>query len=109
MIPDYGKPLLSPWASDEILTGKHGRLQVRPVPDANTFGLFYLSSKPESTWAVLTCHPNGHSCLELGKRILTAWEGKDSARAVAQYSFIERCGGLVRNLETILNVIHGQY
>jgi hypothetical protein len=112
----YGDPLLSPYTSEEILTGKHGRLQVRALPDADTFGLFYLANPTEDRpelkrgWTMLACHPNGHSCKELGKRILAAWEGKgDGAYAIEQFDFILRCSGLGRNLETIVHVIRGQY
>jgi hypothetical protein len=91
-------------------------LQVRALPEADTFGLFYLANELEDRpaltrgWTLLACHPNGHSCKGLAQRILSAWEGKgDGARAVDQFDFILRCGGLGRSLETILAVIRGQY
>ena len=114
----YGSPLLSPCDSEteQIMTGKHGQLQVRALPDADTFGLFYLANPNEDRpllvrgWSILACHPNGHSCKELARRILATWAGKgDGARAVEQFDFILRCGGLGRSLETILAVIRGQY
>lgn len=116
MTPTYGNPILSPYVAPGILTGKHGQLQVRALPDADTFGLFYLANPVEDRlelkrgWTLLACHPNGHSCKELANRILAAWAGKgDGARAVDQFDFILRCGGLGRSLETILHVIRGQY
>ena len=112
----YGGPILSPYVDPDILIGKHGRLQIRAMPEADTFGLFYLANPNEDRpalirgWTLLACHPNGHSCKELSTRILAAWEGKgDGARAVDQFDFILRCGGLGRSLETILHVIRGQY
>ena len=114
--PTYGGPILSPYTSEQIMTGKHGKLQVRALPETDTFGLFYMANELEDRpdlvrgWTLLACHPNGHSCKELAQRILSAWEGKgDSARAVDQFDFILRCGGLGRSLETILAVIRGQY
>ena len=118
----FGNPILAPMNSQtcDILTGKHGQLQVRTLPDADTFGLFYqpTSMDGETTgvydptrprdWTLLACHPNGHICKNLGERILAAWEGKgDGARAVDQFDYILRCGGLGRSLETILHVIRG--
>lgn len=112
----YGAPLLSPMNSEtcSLMSGKHGQLQIKALPDADTFGLFYLASEaegePARDWTLLACHPNGHSCKELANRILAAWAGKgDGARAIDQFDFILRCGGLGRSLETILNVIRGQY
>ena len=114
--PTYSAPILSPYVDPDILTGKHGRLQVRALPDADTFGLFYLANPVEDRpelkrgWTLLACHPNGHSSKELANRILAAWEGTgDEARAVDQFNFILECGGLGRSLETILAVIGGQY
>jgi len=102
--------------TQDVLTGKFGRLQVRAIPEADTFALFYLANpledRPELIrgWTMLACHPNGHSCKELAVRILAAWEGKgDGGRAVEQFDFILRCGGLGRSLETVLAVISGQY
>ena len=40
--PTYGGPLLSPHVSEQVLSGKFGRLQVRALPETDTFGLFYL-------------------------------------------------------------------
>jgi hypothetical protein len=113
--PTYGAPLLPPCNSEteQIMPGKFGRLQVRALPEADTFALFYLANPNEGItrgWTMLATHPNGHSCKELARRILATWEGKgDGARAVEQYDFILRCGGLGRSLETILAVIRGQY
>ena len=114
--PTYGGPLLSPYTSEQVMTGKFGRLQVRALPETDTFGLLYLANELEDRpaltrgWTLLACHPNGHSCKDLAQRILAAWEGKgDGARAVDQFDFILRCGGLGRSLETILAVIRGQY
>jgi hypothetical protein len=100
----YGGPILPPMnaETEQVMTGRWGLLQVRALPDADTFGLFYLANEVERGrpdlvrgWTLLACHPNGHSCKELGQRILAAWEGKgDSARAVEQYDFVLRCGGL---------------
>ena len=109
----YGNPIFSPYVAPDILTGKHGQLQIKALPDADTFGLFY-QPKPENDqprgWTLLACHPNGHSCKELANRILAAWAGKgDGARAIEQFDFILRCGGLGQSLETILHVIRGQY
>ena len=113
MTPTYGNPILSPYVDPDILTGKHGQLQVRALPDADTFGLFYLANPADGMtrgWTLLACHPNGHSCKELANRILAAWAGTgDGARAVDQFDFILRCGGLGRSLETILHIIRGQY
>ena len=114
----YGGPLLPPMnaETEDIMTGKYGRLQVRAMPEADTFGLYYfaepIADRPKlvRNWTLLACHPNGHSCKELGKRILAAWNGTgDGARAVDQFDFILRCGGLGRDLQTILHVIRGQY
>ena len=115
MTATYGNPILSPYVDPDILTGKHGRLQVRALPEADTFALFYLANELEDRpelvrgWTMLATHPNGHSCKELATRILAAWSGSDGARAVEQYDYILRCGGLGRSLETILAVIRGQY
>ena len=111
--PKYGAPILSPYVDPDILTGKHGQLQVKPLPEADTFALFYLANPAEGItrgWTLLATHPNGHSCKELATRILKAWEGTgDGARAIDQFDFILRCGGLGRSLEIILAVIRGQY
>lgn len=68
MTATYGNPILSPYVDPDILTGKHGQLQVRALPDADTFGLFYLTNPAEGMtreWTLLACHPNGHSSKEL--------------------------------------------
>jgi len=86
----YGNPILSPYVDPNILTGKHGQFQVRALPDADTFGLFYLANPTDDMprgWTLLACHPNGHSCKELANRILATWAGKgDGARAIDQSS-----------------------
>lgn len=115
--PTYGNPILPPCDSQtqDILTGKFGRLQVRALPEADTFALFYLANaledRPELIrgWTMLCCHPNGHSCKELATRIRAAWDEHNETRAIEQFDYILQCGGLGRSLETVLMIVRGQY
>lgn len=72
------------------LVGQHGAFQVRPLPELDTYGLFFDDS-------LIATHPNGYSCHSLAERTLAVWEGaRDEAYAMAQFDYILSCGGLGR-------------
>lgn len=83
------------------MQGVHGTLQVRPMPELDTHGL-YLDN------LLLATHSNGFSCHALAERILAAWEGKrEPAYALEQFDYILRCGGLGKDRETIEHIARG--
>lgn len=61
---------------------------VRPSPELDTH---FLSVTHRDGTSLLAEHPNGHSCLELAKRL-----GDDTVRAKAQWQYIQDCGGMCR-------------
>lgn len=69
--------------------GIHGTLQVRPLPELDTYGLFLNDNQ------LLAMHPNGYSCSGLAERILAAWRGERTVKyAMEQFDYILACGGL---------------
>jgi hypothetical protein len=84
------------------LKGVHGTLQVRPLPEEDTYGLF-LDDKQ-----VLAKKSNGYSCHALAERILLAWRGeRDVAYAMAQFDYILECGGSGLPRDAIEHIVRG--
>jgi len=83
-------------------TGAHGTLQVKPLPDLDTYGLFLNET------LLLAMHPNGYSCSGLADRILAAWRGeRDVKYAMEQFDYILACGGLGRQRASIEHIACG--
>lgn len=83
------------------MQGAHGTLQVRPLPELDTHGLFMGEQ-------LLASHSNGFSCHNLAERILAAWEGKrDVEYALEQFDYILRCGGMGKSRESIEYIARG--
>lgn len=81
--------------------GAHGVLQVKLIPLIEDHGLFMGES-------LLAVHNNGFSCHCLGERIIAAWEGKAPAsKALEQFDYILRCGGLGKSRDSILWIAEG--
>ena len=84
------------------MEGPHGALQVRPLPELDTYGLFFGDG------LLLATHPNGYSCHALAERILAAWSGvRDVAYVLAQFDYILACGGLGRQRDSIEHIARG--
>ena len=82
--------------------GEHGTLQVRPLPELDTYGLFLGESN------LLAMHPNGYSCHGLAERILAAWRGERTvAYAMEQFDSILKCGGMGRMRDSIEYIASG--
>jgi hypothetical protein len=82
--------------------GAHGTLQVRPLPELDTYGLFFNDG------ILLATHPNGYSCHGLAERILAAWRGeRDVAYAMQQFDYILACGGLGRQRDSVEHIARG--
>lgn len=82
--------------------GAHGTLQVRPLPELDTYGLFLDENQ------LLAMHPNGYSCNVLAERIQAAWRGeRDVAYAMEQFDYILACGGMGRKRESIEYIARG--
>lgn len=82
--------------------GAHGKLQVRPLPELDTFGLFLDDT------VLLVTHPNGYSCHELATRMVAAWKDASTLyRAMAQFDYILSCGGLGKQRESIEFIAQG--
>lgn len=84
------------------MQGQHGTVQVRPLPELDTYGLFFNDS------LLLAMHPNGYSCHSLAERILAAWNGtRDVTYALEQFDYILACGGLGRQRGSIEHIARG--
>lgn len=82
--------------------GAHGTLQVRSLPELDTYGLFLGESQ------LLATHSNGYSCNVLAERILAAWHGeRDVTYAMEQFDYILACGGLGRQRASIEYIARG--
>lgn len=87
------------------LSGLHGVLQVRPIPEADTYGLFFAYNDGTSCIAQ---HSNGYSCHNLAVRLIEVWAGKrEPAYALAQFDYIIACGGLGKARESIAHIAEG--
>lgn len=87
------------------LNGLHGVLQVRPMPEADTYGLFFTDKDGTSC---LAQHSNGYSCHNLAVRLVDVWSGKrEPAYALAQFDYILSCGGLGKGRESIVHIAMG--
>lgn len=72
----------------QLMPGQHGTFQVRALAELDTHGLFCDAR-------LIATHPNGYSCHELAKRVLSVWRGEqDVAYAMAQFDYLLDCGGL---------------
>lgn len=87
--PEILKPIETPF----------GVLQVRVLEPLDSHGLFLTWQPGRET--ILAEHGNGHSCFELGKRMIEGNE--DRIRQQAQY--ILDCGGMTRNINHIVNYV----
>lgn len=73
-------------------------LQVHPIMEADTHGLFLETPHGPS---LLATHPNGYSCHALAKRMV---EG-DAQRVKEQAEYILACGGTVCEIAAILELL----
>lgn len=88
------------------MVGAHGTLQVKPLLELESYGLFYTreiqapaggAMQTIMASSVIASHPNGYSCHNLAQRILAAWSNPTEAmidRALEQFDYIMSCGGL---------------
>ena len=84
------------------MQGPHGTFQVRPLPELDTYGLFFNERQ------LLAMHPNGYSCHNLAERILAVWAGsRKEEYALAQFDYILTCGGLGANRGSIEFIARG--
>jgi hypothetical protein len=98
ILPSSDATILKP------MVGKHGVLQVKAIEQLDTYGLFYTDGSYDS---VIAMHSNGYSCHCLAKRIMEVWDGKHPASvAIAQYQFINSCGGMTKNDATMEYIIN---
>ncbi len=96
ILPSSDPSILKP------LKGLHGVLQVRPIPEADTYGLFFTHKDGTSC---LAQHSNGYSCHNLAVRLVDVWAGKrEPAYALAQFVFILNCGGLGMGRQRIVHI-----
>lgn len=78
-----------------------GILQVRPLPEMDTHGLFLRHQETKSHpggETILAMHPNGYSCYALLERMVQ----RDVARVTKQAEYILACGGLTRHFDHII-------
>ena len=73
-------------------------IQVRAIPEADTHGLFIETPHGPS---LLATHPNGYSCHNLGERMTKG----DKTRVREQAEYILRCGGTVRDMDAICELV----
>lgn len=84
------------------LQGKHGTFQVKPLPELDTYCLFFNED------VLLAMHPNGYSCHSLAERILAVWDGsRDLKYALDQFDYILACGGLGKQRGSIEHIARG--
>lgn len=100
ILPSSDGQILQPMA------GVHGTLQVKPLLEIESYGLFYTheiqapvggAMQTIMASSMIASHPNGYSCHNLAQRILAAWSNPTEAmidRALAQFDYILSCGGL---------------
>ena len=99
ILPSSDPTILKP------LNGLHGLLQVIPIPEADTYGLFFTAKDGKSC---LAQHSNGYSCHNLAVRLVDVWSGKrEQAYALAQFDYILSCGGLGKSRESIAHIAAG--
>ena len=68
------------------------------MPDADTHGLFI---ETDAGPCLLATHPNGYSCRALAERMVAG----DAKRVREQAKYILDCGGTVRSIPAILELI----
>lgn len=73
-----------------------GTLQVRPIVELDTHGLFHAHDRGET---LLATHPNGYSCRALAERMAAG----DEKRVRDQAEYIQACGGTTRHHDHIVN------
>lgn len=84
------------------MVGLHGTLQVRPLPEIDTYGLFLDEQQ------LLAMHPNGYSCHGLAERIIAAWRGdRDVSYAMEQFDYILKCGGMGKQRDSVEYIASG--
>lgn len=77
---------------------RHGALVVRALPDADTHGLFWNREEMSS---LLATHSNGHSCHNLGKRMIAG----NVERVRDQAEYILRCGGTCIAVDNVCELL----
>lgn len=100
MIKHFGGSLL-PSNEPRILQPVNtpfGVLQVRPIAELDTHGLFHTHDRGES---LLATHPNGYSCRVLLDRMV----GGDAAKVRGQVEYILQCGGTACRADHIINLM----
>lgn len=107
-----GGSLLASEGHDTLALLEHPNgqvLQVKRYVDADTYSLAVRAIIDGKTyWSDLVMHPNGHSCKELGLRILAVWDLSSQAnvaRVQAQWQYIKDCGGLARSSVALLHTL----
>lgn len=89
--------------------GLFGTFETRPLPELETHGLFYARAAGEfaGRFTLIAMHANGHSCDELAKRLIAAWDSGDAKPAIEQFQYLLRCGGLGRSVVAIAALAAG--
>ena len=90
--------------------GKYGKLEVTAVDSLKMGAVRYCPTGADHLSLLLAMHANVYSCEELLRRTLKAWEDPAARlnRAMAQFDFIIRCGGLGIAREAFACVLRGE-
>lgn len=92
---------LLPSSNSRVLSPTHhsfGTLQVRPLREADTHGLFWAHGQGE---CLIATHSNGFSCRELADRMASG----DEKRVVEQVQYILDCGGTAKNRDSFTRIM----
>lgn len=83
------------WGVYGVKPGLYGSFETRPLEEHDTHGLYYShGTGPQAgDFVLIASHPNGYSCDELAKRMISAWVGDGQERALQQFDYILACGG----------------
>ena len=97
----------------KTVKGKYGELAVEAGQLAtNSDKMHAVLYRPHGSehWMALAMHANIYSCEGLALRMLKAWDEPEVrfVRAVEQFDFILRCGGLAIAREMFLRILRGQ-
>lgn len=100
LLPSSDPQILRP------LSGARGTLQVKPLLEIESYGLFIEHEVPVyeggvmrqvKAQSLIASHPNGYSCRNLAERMIKAWLTPSEdliALALDQFDYILSCGGL---------------
>jgi hypothetical protein len=91
--------------------GKYGSFETRPMTELDTHGLYfaYGSTEIAKSYVLIASHPNGYSCDELAKRMVSGWATGDTKWAMEQFDYILACGGRGIDRETVEGIANGLF